>query len=120
VIGDNRGHMFLVIAAFFAIFVLPDPWRIPVVVLGASLELIETGISVWVTGRAPVKVGIETLIGATGRVVDACRPDGLVRVNGETWRARCEGFADVDAPVRVIGRSGLTLTVERLQPADSR
>lgn len=111
--------MFLVLALFFAIFVLPDPWRVPAVVIGASLELVETAISIWLTWRAPAKVGAETLIGATGRVVEPCRPDGQVRVNGEVWRARCEAHARVDDPVRVMDRIGLTLVVERLVPQEA-
>jgi len=111
--------VFLVFALFFAIFVLSDPWRAPVVVIGASLELVETAYSIWLTWRAPVKVGAETLVGATGRVVEACRPEGEVRVNGEVWRARCEGHARVDDPIRVIDRIGLTLQVERLAPQDA-
>lgn len=107
--------MFLVIALFFALFVLPDPWRVPVVVVGASLELVETGISVWLTGRAPVRVGPETLTGATGRVVEACRPEGEVRVNGEVWRARCDAHARVGDRIRVLDRIGLTLVVDRLE-----
>jgi membrane-bound serine protease (ClpP class) len=110
--------VFLVIGLFFAIFVLPDPWRVPAVVIGASLELIETAISIWLTWRAPVAVGAETLIGATGRVVEACRPEGEVRVNGEVWRARCESHARVDDPVRVVERIGLTLLVERIEGRD--
>jgi membrane-bound serine protease (ClpP class) len=53
------------------------------------------------------------LVGATGRVVQACRPDGEVRVNGEVWRARCESHARVGEPIRVVERTGLTLLVER-------
>ena len=109
--------MFLVIGLFFAIFVLPDPWRVPAVIIGAALELIETGISIWLTWRAPVAVGAETLIGATGRVVEACRPEGEVRVNGEVWGARCESHARVNDPIRVVERIGLTLLVERIEAA---
>ena len=111
--------MFLVLGLFFAIFVLPDPWRVPAVVVGASLELIETAISIWLTWRAPVTVGAETLIGATGRVVEACRPDGEVRVNGEVWRARCESHARVGDRIRVVERIGLTVLVERIEALDA-
>jgi membrane-bound serine protease (ClpP class) len=106
--------VFLVIAVFLAAFALPDGWRLPAIALGAALELSETAIAIWVSSRAPVKVGAETLVGSAGRVVEACRPNGEVRINGEVWRARCEAHAEVDDPVRVAERIGLTLVVERL------
>ena len=111
--------MFVVFALFFAVFVLPDPWRLPAVALGVALEITETAISFWLASRAKVKVGSETLVGATGRVVEACRPEGEVRVNGEVWRARCESHARVGEPIRVVERIGLTLLVERLEPQDA-
>jgi membrane protein implicated in regulation of membrane protease activity len=112
--------VFFVLALFFAVFVLPDPWRLPVVAFGAALEITETAISFWLASRAKVKVGPEALIGAVGRVVEQCQPEGQVRVNGEVWRARCEGHARVDDPIRVIDRIGLTLLVERLPPPEER
>jgi membrane-bound serine protease (ClpP class) len=59
-------------------------------------------------------VGVETLIGATGRVVADCRPDGTVRVKGEIWRARCDEGAGMGTRVRVTGREELLLIVEPL------
>jgi membrane protein implicated in regulation of membrane protease activity len=107
--------VFFVFALFFAAFVLPDPWRIPVIGFGAALEVAETAISFWLTSRARVRVGPETLVGSIGRVVEACRPNGEVRVNGEPWRARCATHADEGDRVRVVGRHGLTLVVERAE-----
>jgi len=36
-----------------------------------------------------------------------------VRIQGELWRARCEGGAELGDQVRVVERSGLTLLVEQ-------
>jgi membrane-bound serine protease (ClpP class) len=47
-------------------------------------------------------------------VLSACRPDGQVRLNGEIWDARCTGGAAEGETVRVVGRRGLTLLVERV------
>lgn len=38
-----------------------------------------------------VAVGAETLAGSRGRVVVALEPEGMVRMGGELWRARCDG-----------------------------
>jgi membrane-bound ClpP family serine protease len=107
--------VFLVIALALAVFVLPDRWDVPAVAIGAGIEITETAVSVWWSRRGAPKVGPETLLGATGRVVVACRPDGRVRVAGEVWNAHCEDGAEVDDLVRVIRREGLTLTVVRAE-----
>jgi len=64
----------------------------------------------------PVKAGPETLI---GRVVPALtRIDsvgGKVFVEGEYWSAVCETRVDPEEPVRIVGRSGLTLTVQPVE-----
>lgn len=106
--------MILLIGVALAIFVVPFPWNIPVLVLFAALELAETfGTWAW-SRRGRPKVGVETLIGATGRVVSDCRPEGTVRVKGEIWRARCDAGASMGDRVRVTGREELVLQVERL------
>jgi len=95
-----------------AVFVVPAPWTVPVVVVAAIVEFAETAIGIWYSRRSPAKVGAETLIGATGRALTACRPSGSVRVRGEVWQAHCQRGADANDPVRVIGRDRLTLLVE--------
>jgi membrane protein implicated in regulation of membrane protease activity len=37
-----------------------------------------------------IAVGAETLAGSRGRVVVALEPEGMVRLGGELWRARCD------------------------------
>jgi membrane-bound ClpP family serine protease len=98
-------------------FVVPDEWTVPVILGAAVVEVTETAVTWWWSRRHPPKVGPEMLIGATGRVVHACRPLGQVRVRGEVWQARCSAGADRDDVVRVIGRDRLILEVE---PADTR
>ena len=102
----------LLTGILLALFVVPAPWIVPVVVIAAIVEFTETAIGIWYSRRSPARVGAETLIGATGRAVTACRPSGSVRVRGEVWRARCDRGADADDPVRIIGRDRLTLLVE--------
>lgn len=106
--------MIFLVGVALAIFVIPFPWNIPVLLLFAAIEVAETlGTWVW-SRRGDPKVGVETLIGATGRVVTDCRPNGTVRVKGEIWRARCDAGADMGARVRVTGRAQLVVLVEPL------
>jgi membrane-bound serine protease (ClpP class) len=102
----------VLVSIALAIFVVPEPWKIPVVVLGVLIELGETAVEVWWSRRRRPKVGPETVIGAVGIVSAPCHPDGQVRVGGEVWLARCEPGADQGERVRVVARDGLTLVVE--------
>jgi membrane protein implicated in regulation of membrane protease activity len=105
--------MLFVIAVILAVFVVPSPWGLVLVGVAAIVEIGETFFWIWLSQRHGVKMGAETLIGARAKVVTPCRPEGQVRIQGELWRARCEGGADLGDSVRVVERSGLTLLVER-------
>lgn len=105
--------MILIGAILLAVFVLPEEWRLPVVLVAAVIEVAETLFWLWYSRRRRVQMGPETLVGATGRVVLPCTPLGQVRVQGELWRAHCAEGAGVGEEVRVVGLDGLTLTVER-------
>ena len=107
--------MILITGIAIAIFVVPDAWTLPVVGLAVVAEVSETLFTLWWSRRAPPKVGPETLIGATGRVVEPLRPIGRVRVRGEVWRARSDEAIGQGARIRVTARERLTLVVE---PAD--
>jgi len=109
--GDNH-LVFITVAVLLAIFVIPDPWRYPVVGLAVLAEAAETFFWIRVLRRRPVTVGAEALIGTMARVIAPCQPIGEVRVQGEIWRARCDEGADVGQQVRVRGRDGLILVVE--------
>ena len=110
--------MFLLSSLAIAFLVVPEGWRLPVVLIGAVAEFTETMISIRISRRDPPKVGPEALIGAIGSIVEACRPDGRVRVRAEHWRARCEAHAAVGERVRVLERRGLTLIVEPVEPVE--
>lgn len=104
--------MLFVGAVLLAIFVLPDAWDLPVVAMGAFLEITETLVSIHISRRGAVKVGPETLIGQTAEVVVACEPAGRVKLRGEQWLARCDDGAGVGERVLVRDREGLTLVVD--------
>lgn len=105
--------MILVTGIIIGVFVVPDAWTIPVIAVAVVLEVSETLFTFWWSRRAPPKVGPETLIGATGRVVEPLRPVGRVRVSGEVWQARSEHRIEAGARVRIRGRDRLTLDVDR-------
>lgn len=110
--------MILLTGIALAIFVVPEGWRIPVIVGFAVLEVAETAITWHISRRGAPKVGAETLLGATGRAVTDCRPTGTVRVRGERWQARCEAGVQAGQPIRVTGRDRLTLVVEPARAGD--
>jgi membrane protein implicated in regulation of membrane protease activity len=98
--------MLLLLAILVAVFWLPAPWGYIVVVAAAVVELAEVGVFIWYSRRRRATTGAEALPGSTGTVVETCRPLGLIRVDGELWRARCDEGAD----------PGETLVVESLGP----
>ena len=100
------------IALLLAIFVLPSPWGVVVVVTALAIDLVEVGVGVWYSKRRRAKVGSETLVGATGTALGELRPTGQVKVDGEIWRASCDAGCDAGAEIVVRAVDGLTLEVE--------
>jgi membrane-bound serine protease (ClpP class) len=101
--------MFLILALIL-FFTLPWPGSLVGLLIGLLLFLGE--LAFWQRRvRAPSMVGRRKLIGATGIVVSACRPQGQARVNGEIWAARCDAGVDVGERVSVERLEGLTLVV---------
>jgi membrane-bound ClpP family serine protease len=98
-----------------AFFVVPDAWRVPVLIGFAILELTETAVTWRLSRRGAPKVGVETLIGAIGRAVTDCRPAGTVRVRGDIWQAHSSTDIASGEAVRVHGRDKLTLLVEPVE-----
>ena len=104
--------MAAIVAILLAIFVLPSPWGLVAILVGISIEVGESWFWIRFTRRRRAVTGAEGLIGQEAVVVEACRPDGRVRVNGELWRARCARGAGVGEHVRVVRVEALTLEVE--------
>lgn len=105
--------MILLGAILLAVFVVPPEWAVPVIVLGAIVEVAETFFWVWYSRRHRARVGVETLIGELAEVVTRCAPLGQARLQGEIWRARCDETAERGEVVRVVALEDLTLVVER-------
>ncbi len=58
--------------------------------------------------------GKEGMIGLEGEVIEALTPVGVIRVEGEYWKAKSVGEnIAVDEEVEILGMKGLTLMVKR-------
>lgn len=112
VAASSLGVVLFLIGVFLAIFVLPQPWGLVAIGVGAALDIAETGAFLWWSGRRKALVGVEALVGKRGVAVGDLWPEGQVRVNGELWKARCEGGCDAGTGVVVTEVDGLTLVVE--------
>lgn len=104
--------MLFLVGIFLAIFVLPQPWGLVAIAVGAALDIAETGAFLWWSGRRKALVGVEALVGKRGVAVGDLWPDGQVRVGGEIWKARCDGYCDAGTEVAVREVDGLTLIVD--------
>jgi membrane-bound serine protease (ClpP class) len=104
--------MLLIGAVLLALFVVPEPWGLVLVIAAAVVEVGEYFFWAHLSRRRRIQMGSETLIGASAEVISDCRPLGQVRVQGELWRAQCDSGAAPGETVRVVGREGLTLLVE--------
>jgi membrane-bound serine protease (ClpP class) len=63
--------------------------------------------------RRPVRTGAEEMIGSVGEVASWAGTEGRIHVLGELWSARSRHSMTKGEKVRVVGRTGLTLDVER-------
>lgn len=104
--------MLFTIGLLLAIFVLPHPWGLLAVAIGAALDIAETGLLVRWSKRRRASVGLESMVGRRGTVVSDLWPEGQVKIGGELWRARCDGGCESGTDVVVRGVEGLTLVVE--------
>ena len=102
--------MGLVIGTFLSFMFLDPPWRYLVLIPLAAWEAFE--IWIWLRWRKVRSItGAEAIVGATGRALTDCRPDGQVRVRGQIWRAHCSEGVDAGTDVVVSSFEGLRLTV---------
>lgn len=100
--------MAFVVSVLLAVFVVPAPWGIPVVVAGGLVEVAETWLAIRWSRRRRARTGVEALVGAEAEVVDA----RFVRVAGELWQARGLEGRRPGEPVRIRSVDGLVLEVE--------
>lgn len=104
--------MLFAISVLLAVFVLPSPWGLVAVVVGATLDIAETLAFIWWSQRRKATVGAGALVGKKGVVVRDLWPEGQIKVNGEIWKARANGGCDAGTAVVVRAVDGLLLEVE--------
>jgi membrane protein implicated in regulation of membrane protease activity len=96
-----------------ASFLVPWPWNLALIALGAIGEV---GEVVWGRrlARRRADTGTDAMVGQTVEVVETCRPDGRVRLGGELWNAVCADGADAGDTVAIAAVHELTLEVVSL------
>jgi membrane-bound serine protease (ClpP class) len=103
--------MLFVIGLVLSLIFLPWPWPLAVAVPLGLIELAE--VMLWLRLRNVRSLtGEEGLIGATGRAISDCAPDGQVLVKGQIWKAHCPEGVDAHTDVRVTAVNGLRLIIE--------
>jgi len=104
--------LLFLIGVLLAIFVLPSPWGLVAVAVGAALDIAETFLFIWWSKRRKATVGVDSLVGKSGVAVGELWPEGQVKVNGEIWKARCDGGCEAGTAIVVRRVEGLMLEVE--------
>ena len=103
----------LLIASIVGLFVLPSPWNLALFGVAVVFEAGEIYLWTRFLERYRVRGGAEGMVGERATAIEACDPDGLVRVRGEVWKARAEGTEPLGEGARasVVSVDGLTVTV---------
>jgi membrane protein implicated in regulation of membrane protease activity len=107
----------ILIVTILLVFLLgvPSPWDAILIIAGCVLEVGEVIVlrrwSKRIDRRTRPTTGAAAMIGELARVVEPCRPVGMVEVNGELWKARCDEGADPGETVEVKAIEKLTLIV---------
>ena len=83
---------------------------IPVVGFTVLFFLFVIGFGIKAQGRRP-DYGREAMAGKEALVVKALTPDGLVRVEGEIWRATADGNHEIGEKLVVLEKTGMMLKV---------
>jgi membrane protein implicated in regulation of membrane protease activity len=99
-------------ASIVGLFILPSPWNVILFGLAVFLEIGEIYLWTRFLERYRVRGGAEGMVGLRATVLEACDPDGLVRVRGEVWKAHTDGAVLGEGErATVLAVEGLTVTV---------
>jgi membrane protein implicated in regulation of membrane protease activity len=59
-------------------------------------------------------IGLSNMVGVKGKVASPLNPEGMVKVNGELWKARSEsGNLETGEQITVVGQDRLKLIVKK-------
>jgi membrane-bound serine protease (ClpP class) len=105
----------LIIALVLALFVLPSPWGLIVVIGALVLEVAEIrwGLAL---ARRRSSTGVQALIGQRAEAATALDPTGQVMVHGERWAARSSRAVESGTTVEIDAVHGLELAVTPIWP----
>jgi membrane-bound ClpP family serine protease len=88
----------------------------PMIAIMAVWAALDTWLFIFTTRslRKGSQAGQTSMLGTKGIVSSPLRPEGLVKIRGELWRAVAEeGNIAAGEQVEVVGEKGLKLTVRR-------
>ena len=89
------------VAGFILFAIVDPPLGIYCLIAGAVIEVGEATFWYRYLKRIRIKTGAEAMAGRRDEVVDACRPRGRVKIDGEFWNALCEQGADPGETVEI-------------------
>jgi membrane-bound ClpP family serine protease len=107
---EDTSRMSLIIAVLLALFVLPSPWGVIVVIGAIGLEAVEIWWGLRLA-RGRSSVGVQALVGKRGRAATDLDPVGQVLIEGERWGARAARPVAVGTTIEVLSVNGLELEV---------
>ena len=87
-----------------------------VIFAAGALILATVFFMLWQSHRR-VRSGAEEMLGQKAEVLEDFSRQGWVRIAGERWKARIPGGARTGEELKVVGRQGLLLHLEREGPA---
>jgi membrane protein implicated in regulation of membrane protease activity len=100
--------MLLLGAILLAIFIVPWPWGLVVVIVGGTIDIVESLVLMRWSRRRRAATGAEALVGQRAIVATPTQ----VRITGELWEARSADVLIPGEEVVVRGVEGLTLLVD--------
>jgi membrane-bound serine protease (ClpP class) len=112
---EDTAPMSLAIALVLAVFVLPSPYGVIIVVLGVILEIAEIKWGLHLA-KARSSTGVEALVGRRAEAVTALDPTGQVLLQGERWQARSSRAVESGTTVEIDAVNGLELVVTPVWP----
>ena len=109
------------IAALVLVFLLLRLFNVKMSVPVMVIAGLALGTIIFFVHRAVVPslrrrkvTGAEGMIGEIGKVTESLKPMGIIKINGEIWKATCQqGEIDAGCDVEVVGIKGLNLEVRK-------
>jgi membrane-bound serine protease (ClpP class) len=113
--AEDTARMSLIIALLLAVFILPMPWGIVVVLAALALEIFEIRWGLRLA-RARSSTGVEALVGQRAEAATDLDPTGQVLLHGERWQARSSRAVESGTTVEIDAVNGLELAVTPIWP----